>query len=145
MLQVRRHVNNRIIGHIFQHSCCRQEVGSHGRDTKGIFRVHQFEKVEQFVITSPHDNKSWEALDEMIGKQPGVGTVLPVYAYVMFIYCTVHSSTSIVKHRRRVSCHLLPGNAEEFCQALEIPYRIVCICSGALNNAAAKKLDLEAW
>merc|ERR1711953_1666583 len=36
-------------------------------------------------------------------------------------------------------------NAEKFCQLLEIPYRIVCICSGALNNAAAKKLDLEAW
>lgn len=84
-------------------SCFRQEVGSHGRDTRGIFRVHQFEKVEQFVITSPHDNKSWEMLDEMI------------------------------------------TNAEKFCQLLEIPYRIVCICSGALNNAAAKKLDLEAW
>ncbi len=49
-------------------SCFRQEVGSHGRDTKGIFRVHQFEKVEQFVITSPHDDKSWEALEEMIGE-----------------------------------------------------------------------------
>ena len=78
----------------------RQEVGSHGRDTRGIFRVHQFEKIEQFVITSPHDNKSWEALDEMI------------------------------------------GNAEEFCKLLGIAYRVVCICSGALNNAAAKKLDL---
>lgn len=84
-------------------SCFRQEVGSHGRDTRGIFRVHQFEKVEQFVITSPHDDASWKALDEMI------------------------------------------GNAEEFCQLLGIPYRVVCICSGALNNAAAKKLDLEAW
>ena len=84
-------------------SCFRQEVGSHGRDTRGIFRVHQFEKIEQFVITSPHDDASWKALDEMI------------------------------------------GNAEEFCQLLGIPYRVVCICSGALNNAAAKKLDLEAW
>ena len=84
-------------------SCFRQEVGSHNRDTRGIFRVHQFEKVEQFVITSPHDNKSWEMLDDMI------------------------------------------NNAEQFCQSLGIPYRIVCICSGALNNAAAKKLDLEAW
>ena len=37
------------------------------------------------------------------------------------------------------------GNAETFCQSLGIPYRVVCICSGALNNAAAKKLDLEAW
>jgi len=84
-------------------TCFRQEVGSHGRDTRGIFRVHQFEKIEQFVITSPHDNKSWESLEEMI------------------------------------------GNAEEFCKLLGIAYRVVCICSGALNNAAAKKLDLEAW
>uniref|UniRef100_U5EUR8 serine--tRNA ligase n=1 Tax=Corethrella appendiculata TaxID=1370023 RepID=U5EUR8_9DIPT len=84
-------------------TCFRQEVGSHGRDTRGIFRVHQFEKVEQFVLTSPFDNKSWEMMDEMI------------------------------------------GNAEEFCQSLGIPYRIVNIVSGALNHAASKKLDLEAW
>lgn len=84
-------------------SCFRQEVGSHGRDTRGIFRVHQFQKVEQFCITSPHDNESWLMMDEMI------------------------------------------GNAEAFYQALNIPYRIVNIVSGALNNAAAKKLDLEAW
>jgi seryl-tRNA synthetase len=84
-------------------SCFRQEVGSHGRDTRGIFRVHQFEKVEQFVICSPHDDESWKLMDEMI------------------------------------------GNAESFCQMLNIPYRIVAIVSGALNNAASKKLDLEAW
>lgn len=84
-------------------TCFRQEVGSHGRDTRGIFRVHQFEKVEQFVLTSPHDNKSWEMMDEMI------------------------------------------ANAETFCQSLGIPYRIVNIVSGALNHAASKKLDLEAW
>ncbi|EYB83027.1 hypothetical protein Y032_0345g3124 [Ancylostoma ceylanicum] len=84
-------------------TCFRQEVGSHGRDTRGIFRVHQFEKVEQFVICSPNDNESWRMFDEMI------------------------------------------GNAEEYCQLLGIPYQIVCIVSGELNNAAAKKLDLEAW
>jgi len=84
-------------------SCFRQEVGSHGRDTRGIFRVHQFEKVEQFVICSPHDDESWKLMDEMI------------------------------------------ANAENFCKMLNIPYRIVCIVSGALNNAASKKLDLEAW
>lgn len=84
-------------------TCFRQEVGSHGRDTRGIFRVHQFEKVEQFCLTSPHDNKSWEMFDEMI------------------------------------------SNAEEFYQDLGIPYRVVNIVSGALNHAAAKKLDLEAW
>lgn len=84
-------------------TCFRQEVGSHGRDTAGIFRVHQFEKIEQFVICSPHDGESWKIMEEM------------------------------------------NGNAEEFYQALNIPYRIVGIVSGALNNAAAKKLDLEAW
>ncbi|XP_076447670.1 serine--tRNA ligase, cytoplasmic-like [Babylonia areolata] len=84
-------------------TCFRQEVGSHGRDTRGIFRVHQFEKVEQFCITAPTDNKSWEMFNEMI------------------------------------------GNAEVFTQSLGIPYRVVNIVSGELNNAAAKKLDLEAW
>lgn len=84
-------------------TCFRQEVGSHGRDTRGIFRVHQFEKIEQFVYASPHDNKSWEMFDEMI------------------------------------------GTAEEFYKSLGIPYRIVNIVSGALNHAASKKLDLEAW
>lgn len=84
-------------------TCFRKEAGSHGRDTLGIFRVHQFEKVEQFCITSPQDDESWKALDEMI------------------------------------------GNAEDFYQALGIPYRVVNIVSGELNNAAAKKYDLEAW
>jgi len=84
-------------------TCFRQEAGSHGRDTRGIFRVHQFEKIEQFCITSPHDNKSWEMFEEMI------------------------------------------GNAEEFNKKLGIPYRIVNIVSGELNNAASKKFDLEAW
>ncbi|XP_066977374.1 probable serine--tRNA ligase, cytoplasmic isoform X1 [Macrobrachium rosenbergii] len=83
--------------------CFRQEVGSHGRDTRGIFRVHQFQKVEQFCLTSPHDNESWKMMDEMI------------------------------------------SNAENLCQALGLPYRVVNIVSGELNNAAAKKLDLEAY
>lgn len=84
-------------------TCFRQEVGSHGRDTRGIFRVHQFEKVEQFVLTSPHDDESWKMMDEMI------------------------------------------AHSEEFYNDLGIAYRVVNIVSGALNHAAAKKLDLEAW
>eukprot|EP00878_Enallax_costatus_P021197 GHUV01022433.1.p1 GENE.GHUV01022433.1~~GHUV01022433.1.p1 ORF type:complete len:378 (+),score=120.60 GHUV01022433.1:551-1684(+) len=84
-------------------TCFRKEVGSHGRDTLGIFRIHQFEKVEQFVICSPEGNDSWEVMDEML------------------------------------------QNAEDFYQALNIPYRVVNIVSGELNNAAAKKYDLEAW
>ena len=47
-------------------SCFRKEAGSHGRDTLGIFRVHQFEKVEQFCITSPNANDSWDMHEEMI-------------------------------------------------------------------------------
>lgn len=82
-------------------SCFRKEAGAHGRDTWGIFRIHQFEKVEQFCITTPE--KSWEMHEEMIG------------------------------------C------AEEFYQRLNLPYRVVAIVSGELNNAAAKKYDLEAW
>ena len=46
--------------------CFRQEVGSHGRDTTGIFRVKQFQKVEQFTFCSPHDNTSWDELEKMI-------------------------------------------------------------------------------
>lgn len=46
-------------------TCFRKEAGSAGRDTWGIFRVHQFEKVEQFCITEPE--KSWEMFDTMIG------------------------------------------------------------------------------
>jgi len=82
-------------------TCFRKEAGSHGRDTWGIFRIHQFEKIEQFCITDPE--KSWEMFDSMIDA------------------------------------------SEEFYQSLGLPYQVVAIVSGALNNAAAKKYDLEAW
>uniref|UniRef100_A0A7N0TB20 serine--tRNA ligase n=1 Tax=Kalanchoe fedtschenkoi TaxID=63787 RepID=A0A7N0TB20_KALFE len=84
-------------------SCFRKEAGSHGRDTLGIFRVHQFEKVEQFCITSPNDNDSWDMHEEML------------------------------------------RNSEDFYKSLNIPYQVVSIVSGALNDAAAKKYDLEGW
>lgn len=45
-------------------SCFRKEAGSHGRDQLGIFRVHQFEKVEQFVLTSPEGDKSWNMMKQ---------------------------------------------------------------------------------
>ncbi|PKS05216.1 hypothetical protein jhhlp_008586 [Lomentospora prolificans] len=82
-------------------TCYRREAGSHGRDAWGIYRVHEFTKVEQFQLTDPE--KSWEAFDEMMAV------------------------------------------SEQFYQSLGLPYRVVSIVSGALNNAAAKKLDLEAW
>lgn len=82
-------------------TCFRKEAGAHGKDTWGIFRIHQFEKIEQFVITDPES--SWQEHENMI----------------------------------KVS--------EEFYQSLGLPYRVVSIVSGALNDAAAKKYDLEAW
>ena len=47
--------------------CFRREAGSHGKDTKGIFRVHQFEKVEQFIFCSQED--SWKYYEELIGNE----------------------------------------------------------------------------
>ncbi|CAM6109765.1 unnamed protein product [Calypogeia fissa] len=47
-------------------TCFRKEAGAHGRDTTGIFRVHQFEKIEQFCVTSPKGNDSWEMHEEML-------------------------------------------------------------------------------
>ena len=84
-------------------TCFRKEAGSHGRDTLGIFRVHQFEKVEQFCATTNEGDASWKMMEEML------------------------------------------GNSEAFYQSLGLHYRVVSIVSGALNDAAAKKYDLEAW
>jgi seryl-tRNA synthetase len=47
-------------------TCFRKEAGSHGRDTLGIFRTHQFEKVEQFCVASPEGDASWQMMDEML-------------------------------------------------------------------------------
>jgi seryl-tRNA synthetase len=82
-------------------TCFRKEAGSHGRDVWGIFRVHQFEKVEQFIYCDP--NKSTEEFENMV------------------------------------------MTAESFYQGLELPYQVINIASGALNDAASIKYDLEAW
>lgn len=81
----------------------RKEAGSHGRDELGIFRVHQFDKLEQFCVTSPDDDESYKMLEVMI------------------------------------------QNAEDFYKNLGLTYQVVSIVSGAMNDAAAKKYDLEAW
>jgi len=81
--------------------CFRKEAGAHGKDTKGIFRTHQFNKVEQFVFCKPED--SWRMHEELI------------------------------------------RNAEEIYRKLELPYRVVNVCSGELGAVAAKKYDLEVW
>lgn len=82
-------------------TCFRKEAGAHGKDNKGIFRVHQFEKIEQFIVTSP--DKSEQEFTAMVDR------------------------------------------AKEFYDTLGISYQIVSIVSGALNNAAAIKYDLEAY
>ncbi|MBU7042930.1 MAG: serine--tRNA ligase [Theionarchaea archaeon] len=82
-------------------ACFRKEAGAHGKDTKGVFRTHQFNKVEQFVFSTPQ--QSWDEHELMI------------------------------------------QNAEEIFQKLEIPYRVVNVCTGDLGGVAAKKYDIEAW
>jgi len=84
-------------------TCFRKEAGSSGRDIRGIFRVHQFEKIEQFCVIEDDFEKSAAEQTRMINA------------------------------------------AKEFYESLGFPYRVVCIVSGALNDAAVKKYDLEAW
>jgi seryl-tRNA synthetase len=81
--------------------CFRKEIGSHGVDTRGIFRVHQFNKIEQFIFCKPEE--SWGFHEELI------------------------------------------KNAEELYQMLELPYRVVNICTGDIGIVAAKKYDIEVW
>lgn len=81
--------------------CFRSEAGSYGRDTKGMIRQHQFDKVEMVQIV--HPEKSDEALEQMV------------------------------------------GHAENILQALELPYRVVLLCTGDMGFGAAKTYDLEVW
>ena len=81
--------------------CFRSEAGSYGKDTKGIMRLHQFEKVE--LVQAVEEADSEQALEDL----------------------TMH--------------------AESILKKLELPYRVVSVCSGDLGFAAAKTYDLEAW
>ncbi len=81
--------------------CFRKELGSHSIDTKGLFRVHHFNKIEQFIFCKPEE--SWKFHEELL------------------------------------------HNGEEIFQKLEIPYRVVNICTGDIGIVAAKKYDIEAW
>ena len=88
----------RMTGHT---PCFRSEAGSYGKDTRGMIRQHQFEKVELVQATRPAD--SMAALEE------------------------------------------LTGHAEQVLQRLELPYRVVLLCSGDTGQAAMKTYDLEVW
>ncbi|WP_010630858.1 serine--tRNA ligase [Sporolactobacillus vineae] len=82
-------------------ACFRSEAGSAGRDTRGIIRQHQFNKVELVRFVKPED--SYDQLEK------------------------------------------LTGDAEEVLRRLNLPYRVVSICTGDLGFTAAKKYDLEVW
>ncbi len=81
--------------------CFRSEAGSYGKDTRGMIRQHQFDKVELVQVT--HPERSYEALEEMV------------------------------------------GHAEAVLRALELPYRVVALCTGDMGFGAAKTYDLEVW
>jgi seryl-tRNA synthetase len=81
--------------------CFRSEAGSAGRDTRGMIRQHQFDKVEMVQITTPE--QSYAALDDMV------------------------------------------GHAEAVLQKLELPYRVMSLCTGDMGFGATKTFDLEVW
>ncbi len=81
--------------------CFRSEAGSYGRDTRGMIRQHQFDKVE--LVQLVHPEQSYERLEE------------------------------------------LTGHAESILQGLDLPYRVVTLCSGDMGFSAAKTYDLEVW
>lgn len=89
------------IRYVCHSPCFRSEAGSYGKDTKGMIRQHQFEKVELVWITKP--SASYEALEQLV------------------------------------------HHAERILQLLELPYRVVTLCTGDLGAGSAKTYDLEVW
>jgi seryl-tRNA synthetase len=81
--------------------CFRSEAGSYGKDTRGMIRNHQFDKVELVQVVNPKD--SYDALEK------------------------------------------LTGHAEEILKRLELPYRVVTLCTGDMGFASAKTYDIEVW
>ena len=81
--------------------CFRSEAGSYGKDTRGIMRLHQFEKVE--LVQAVESSDSDDALEE------------------------------------------LTGHAEAILRKLDLPYRVVSLCSGDIGFSSAKTYDLEVW
>lgn len=81
--------------------CFRKEAGSYGKDTRGMIRQHQFEKVELVHIVRPED--SYQILEE------------------------------------------LTANAEKILKLLDLPYRVIVLCTGDMGFSAAKTYDIEVW
>ncbi len=83
--------------------CFRREAGTYGKDTRGLYRVHQFNKVEQVVVDVADEAKSRAHLADLV------------------------------------------KNAEDLLKALELPYRVVAVCTGDMGRGQVLKYDLEAW
>ena len=83
--------------------CFRREAGTYGKDTKGLYRVHQFQKVEQVIL------------------------------------CEADDLISAEMHREILQ------NAEDVLQALELPYRVVDVCTGDMGRGQVYKNDKETW
>jgi seryl-tRNA synthetase len=86
-----------------QTACFRSEIGSAGRDVRGLYRAHQFSKVEQVVLCRADPEES-----EML-------------------------------------LHELTLNAEKILQMLELPYRVVAVCTGDMSQKTHKQYDIETW
>ena len=83
--------------------CFRREAGTYGKDTAGLYRIHQFNKVEQVVL------------------------------------CKADEAESIAWHKKML------GFAEEVVRKLELPYRVVNVCTGDLGRGQVEKFDIECW
>jgi len=95
--------NNLPLKYVAMSTCFRREAGAAGKDTYGLYRIHQFDKVEQVIISENDEEKSKQYHDEIL------------------------------------------GNSEAVMQALELPYRVVNVCTGDLGRGQVQKFDIEAW
>ncbi len=83
--------------------CFRREAGSYGKDTKGVYRIHQFNKVEQVILSTNDMNNSMTLHEELL------------------------------------------KNSEDILQDLELPYRVLLMCTGDMGEPQVKKYDIETW
>lgn len=83
--------------------CFRREAGSYGKDTRGVYRLHQFSKIEQVIISTSETNNSIALHEELL------------------------------------------ANAEEILKDLELPYRVLLMCTGDMGEPQVKKYDIETW
>ena len=83
--------------------CFRREAGTYGKDTRGLYRIHQFEKVEQVIVCANEEEESAKWHEAIL------------------------------------------RNAEEIVQAIEVPYRVVAVCTGDLGIGQVRKHDIESW